>query len=117
MDGRIIKPEQVLGPPRKGHKITYSGDTRRCEEMIQFARDSTVLIHESTYVKEDYDKADEYAHSTSTDAAEIALQSNSKQLILTHFSTRYTEFEELLDDAKKIFKNTILAEDLMKVEL
>ncbi len=117
VNGKIIRPEQVLGPPRKGHKITYSGDTRPCEEMIDFAKDSTILIHESTYGKEDFEKADEYAHSTSTDAAKIALQSKSQQLILTHISTRYTEFEEQLNDAKKIFKNTLLAEDLMKVEL
>ena len=117
VDGKIIKPEQVLGPPRKGHKITYSGDTRPCEEMIEFAKDSTILIHESTYGEEDFEKAVEYAHSTSADAAKIALQSKSEQLILTHISTRYTEFEEQLNDAKKIFNNTLLAEDLMRVEL
>ena len=82
INGRIIKPEQVLGPPRKGVKITYSGDTTPCEEMIELAKDSTLLIHESTYVKEDKDKAEENFHSTSADAALIAKKSNSKRLIL-----------------------------------
>ena len=91
VDGKIIKPEQVLGEPRKGIKITYSGDSRPCEEMIQFAKDSTVLIHESTFSKEDNANAEEHAHSTSVDAADIAKQSNSKELILTHISTRYGE--------------------------
>lgn len=72
INGKIIKPEQVLGPARKGIKITYSGDTAPCEEMIDFAKDSTILIHESTYMNEDADKAEENFHSTSSDAARIA---------------------------------------------
>ena len=56
VNGEIIKPEQVLGPPRKGRKITYSGDTMPCEEMIEFAKESDILIHESTYKTEDKDK-------------------------------------------------------------
>ena len=117
VNGEIIKPEQVLGPPRKGHKITYSGDTMPCEEIINFAKDSTILIHESTYKAEDKDKADLHAHSTAVDAANIALNSNSKELILTHISTRYTEFDDLLKEAQEIFKNTKIAKDLMKLEL
>ena len=117
VDGKIIKPEQVLGPARKGEKITYSGDTAPCEEMIEFAKDSTVLIHESTYVNEDADKAEKNSHSTSSDAARIALQSNSKQLILTHFSTRYTTFDDLLKQAEEIFENTKLAKDFMTIEI
>ena len=117
IDGKIIKPEQVLGPPRKGSKITYSGDTTPCEEMIEFAKDSTVLIHESTYVSEDGDKAEENFHSTSADAARIAKQSNSKELILTHFSTRYTTTDVLLKEAKEIFENTKLAKDFMRIDV
>ncbi len=117
VDGKVIKPEQVLGPPRKGHKITYSGDTLPCEEMIEFAHDSSILIHESTYTLEDRDKAELHAHSTSADAANIALQSNSQELILTHFSTRYTDVSDILKEAQEIFKNTKIAKDLMKVEL
>ena len=117
VDGKIIKPEQVLGPPRKGRKITYSGDTMPCEEMIEFAKESDLLIHESTYKTEDKDKADLHAHSTSKDAAEIAFYSNSKKLILTHISTRYTDVNDLLAQAREIFENTELAEDLMKEEL
>ena len=117
IDGKIIRPEQVLGEPRKGIKISYSGDTLPCEEMIELAKDSTVLIHESTYIEEDKDKADEHFHSTSKDAARIAKLSNSKELILTHISTRYTETDELLKEAKEIFENTKLAEDMMKIKL
>ena len=119
VDGKIIKPEQVLGEPRKGAKITYSGDTKPCEEMIMLARDSTLLIHESTFVEEDKLNAEEHAHSTSVDAAYIARESNSKKLILTHISTRYTkEYEEkMLSEAREIFENTELAYDLMEIEV
>ena len=117
IDGKIIKPEQVLGPPRKGIKITYSGDTTPCEEMIELAKDSTLLIHESTYIKEDNDKAKENFHSTSAEAALIAKKSNSKRLILTHISTRYQNTDQLLKEALEIFENTEIAEDLKKIEL
>lgn len=119
INGRIIKPEQVLGEPRKGIKITYSGDTRPCEEMIMLARDSTILIHESTFLKQDYTNAEEYAHSTSIDAAYVAKDSNSKELILTHISTRYSEdyAEIMLKEAQSVFENTRLANDFMEIEL
>lgn len=117
VNGRIIKPEQVLGEPRKGIKITYSGDTTPCEEMVQFAKDSTLLIHESTYKLEDKDKAEENFHSTSTDAALIAKKSNSEELILTHISTRYKNAQDLLTEARDVFENTKLAKDLMTIKL
>lgn len=115
--GKIIKPEQVLGPPRKGNKIVYSGDTTPCEEMVEFAKDSTILIHESTYMTEDADKAEENFHSTSADAAEIAKASNSKELILTHFSTRYKKNDEMLKQAQDVFENTKLANDFMRIDV
>ena len=119
VNGKIIKPEQVLGEPRKGIKITYSGDTRPCEEMIELAKDSTILIHESTFSREDEENALEHGHSTAADAAYIANQSNSKELILTHISTRYNgEFSKiLLKEAKKSFENTKIAYDFMNIEL
>lgn len=117
VDGKIIKPEQVLGPPRKGIKITYSGDTEPCRELIEFAKDSTLLIHESTYLEADKDKAEAHGHSTSVDAAKTAVESNSKELILTHISTRYPDSSEMLKEAKDVFENTRLANDLDTIKL
>lgn len=119
IDGKIIKPEQVLGEARKGIKITYSGDTRPCEEMIQLAKDSTVLIHESTFINKDSTNAEEHAHSTSIDAAYIAKESNSKELILTHISTRYGEEygKIMLNEAREMFENTQLAYDFLEIKL
>ena len=119
IDGKIIKPEQVLGEPRKGIKITYSGDTRPCEEMIEFAKDSTLLIHESTFTSEEAQNAADHCHSTASEAAYVAQQSNSKRLILTHISTRYGESYSkiLLKEAKEVFENTELAHDFLDIEL
>lgn len=119
VNGKIIKPEQVLGKPRKGIKITYSGDTRPCEEIISLAQDSTILIHESTFINKDNTNAEEHAHSTSIDAAYTAKYSNSKELILTHISTRYGEeyANIMLEEAREIFENTRIAKDLMEIEL
>jgi len=119
INGKIIKPEQVLGPARKGRKITYSGDTKLCEEMIMLARDSTLLIHESTFTKEHQMNAEEYAHSTSVDAGFIAKESNSEKLVLTHISTRYgDEYAEImLKEACEVFENTCLAHDFMEIKL
>ncbi|WP_405321503.1 ribonuclease Z [Methanobrevibacter thaueri] len=119
VNGKVIKPEQVLGEPRKGIKITYSGDTRPCEEIIRLAQDSTILIHESTFINKDNTNAEEHAHSTSIDAAYTAKYSNSKELILTHISTRYGEeyANIMLEEAREIFENTRIARDLMEIEL
>ncbi len=117
IDGRIIRPEQVLGPARKGKKLTYSGDTQPCIQLDEFAKDSDLLIHESTYFDEDKDKAEAHGHSTNVDAANTAVKSNSKKLILTHISTRYQNPKDMLIEAREIFENAELAKDLMKIEL
>ena len=119
IDGKIIKPEQVLGEPRKGIKLTYSGDTVPCEEMIEFAKESTLLIHESTFTSEEAQNAIDHGHSTASDAGYVAKQSNSKRLILTHISTRYGESYSkiLLKEAKGVFENTQIAYDFLEIEL
>lgn len=117
VDGKTIKPEEVLGPPRSGSKIVYSGDTTPCEEIIELARDADILIHESTYKNADSDKALNNAHSTSSQVAEIANQANVSKLILTHISTRYTKIDDLKEEALEIFENTEVAHDFMNIEL
>ncbi len=119
-NGRTVEPvkEGIVGPKRPGRKITYSGDTMPCESLIELGKDSDLLIHEATFSKTLADNAKEKKHSTSIDAANDAKQMNAKKLILTHISSRYQEDpSKLLDEAKEIFPNTLLAEDLLKIEL
>ncbi len=118
--GREINPEKekIVGPKLPGRKITYSGDTLPSNNLILLGKDSDVLIHEATFSNELKKIAKEKKHSTSVDAAECALKMNAKKLILTHISSRYQEDAIiLLEEAKKLFPNTILAEDLMKITL
>jgi len=119
-NGKLIDPirEKIVGPKRPGRKVTYTGDTVPCEKLIELGRNSDVLIHESTFSKELSDIALEKKHSTSVDAATDAKKMGAKQLILTHISSRYQEDAvKLLEEAKDIFPNTLIAEDLMRVEL
>ncbi|BDH79892.1 ribonuclease Z [Methanothermobacter tenebrarum] len=117
LGNRIIRPEEVLGKPRKGIKITYSGDTRPSQELVKLARDSHILIHEATFEAGKEDKALETGHSTASEAAEVAKRSNVKNLILTHLSTRYKRSDIIERAAREIFGDTIVAHDLMSVEV
>jgi ribonuclease Z len=116
-DGRVVRPEEVLGPPRPGRKIVYSGDTRPTDLMIEFARGADVLIHDCTLGDELMEKAQENYHSTPRGAAEVARRAGVKQLVLMHISPRYEDDSILLEEAKKIFPNTLVAQDLMVLDI
>jgi len=99
-------------------KITFIFDTGMNYNAIKIAKDSDLLICESTYIKADADKAEERDHLTAEQAAEIAKKAKVEKLILTHLSQRYEHKEKLiLQEAKKIFKNVSIAEDLDTVEI
>jgi ribonuclease Z len=113
---KIIESKEVVGPPRPGVKIVYSSDTRPCEAIEGLSKNADLLIFDSTFDNSRKDKAEEYGHSTCTQAAKIAKKAKVKKLVLTHLSPIYEGQEEkLIEQAKKIFKETILAEDLMKI--
>ena len=110
-----VRPEMVMGPPRRGRKITYSGDTRPMEAMAEFARDSDVLIHEATFHSALEDQGMEFGHSTSRQAAELASRAGAARLFLTHLSNRYAKDPSpLLLEARDIFPATELALDLLE---
>jgi len=97
----------------KERKATFILDTRKNKNIVPLAKNSDVLICESTYSDEEKDLAEQHFHLTSTNAAEIAKQSKSKKLILTHLSQRYDcDNKKILQQAKKVFKNTIIVDDL-----
>jgi len=103
---------------QKGKKITIIMDTSVNSNMLEIARNSDLLITEATYAEKEANLAKEYKHLTAKQAAQIAKKSKSKRLILTHISQRYGNNENiLLNEAKKTFKDTILAEDLMRTEV
>jgi len=116
-DGRVVEPDEVTGPPRPGRKIVYSGDTRPCSAVEKLASNADLLIHDSTLDDELVEKALEQGHSTPSQAARIAKRAAVKELILTHISPRYDDPNVLLEQAKRIFPNVQVAEDLMEIEV
>ena len=116
-NGKKIKSSQV-SYLEKGKKVSIILDTSPNPNTIKLAKNSDLLICESTFSKKEEKVAREYKHLTSTDAADIAKKSKSKKLILTHISQRYEHSPEIiLKEAKKLFKNTFLAKDLEVVEI
>jgi len=116
-NGRIVKPKDVTGPLRSGRKIVYSGDTRPFKGFVKFAANADLLIHDATLDDALAERAEEDGHSTPDQAAKNAKKAKVKQLILTHISARYDDTSMLLEQAQKIFENTHVAEDFMKIEI
>lgn len=118
-DGTVIVPAEFLGPDQKGRIVTILGDTRYCENAISLARDADLLIHEATFSKGEEKLAFDYFHSTTHQAAKVAKLAGSKQLCLTHISSRYDRqaWQELVTEAKEVFANTDIAEDFKEINI
>lgn len=117
LKGKTIKPSDV-SHLETGKKIAFVLDTALCENCSKIAKDADLLISESTYSAELEEKASQYKHLTAKQAGEIAKKARAKKLILTHISQRHEKEEhKILQEAKKVFKNTELAKDFMKIEI
>ncbi|MCD7762519.1 MAG: ribonuclease Z [Lachnospiraceae bacterium] len=117
-DGRIFRPEDVLGPARRGIKVTYTTDTRPTESITQHAKDADLFICEGMYGETDKDaKAVEHKHMTFAEAARLARRAQPKEMWLTHYSPSLTRPEEYLEQVRKIFPNTYPGKDGKSVEL
>lgn len=114
---RTVMPSEVLGEKRSGKKIGISGDTRPTKKLEEFFRNCDYLSFDSTFLSELQEKAVETHHSTAKEAALLAKNANVSNLILTHFSARYSDESVLLDEAKKIHSSVIAAKDLLEIEI
>ena len=117
VNGRTVQPEEVIGERRPGRKVVISGDTRPIDALVRAAKDADVLVHESTHDSSLEKGAEEYGHSTAKQAAEVAKKANVRSLYLTHISNRYDDTSILLDEARSVFQNTVVAEDFMTIEI
>jgi ribonuclease Z len=114
---KTIKSSDVMGEKRSGRKIGISGDTRPTKKLEEFFRGCDYITFDSTYSDTLRDKAKENYHSTSVEAAELAKRAGVSNLILTHFSARYDDAEELVKEAKAVHGSAIAAKDLMEIEI
>lgn len=116
-NGTKVKPGEVMGPMRSGRKIIYTGDTKPFEAFASFADNADLVIHDCTFDDSLIEKADVDGHSTPSQAATQAKAAGAKLLVLSHISARYPNAELLLNQAKAVFPNSLLAEDFMELEL
>lgn len=117
LEGKTIKPSQVAYE-EKGKKVTFILDTSINENAVKLAKDSDVLICESSFTEKETEMAKERFHLTAKQAATIAKEAKVKELILTHLSQRYEHnVSPILDEARKVFKNTKIAKDFDKIEI
>lgn len=117
-DGYVYTPDMVLGPARKGIKLTYCTDTRPTESIQNNAAGSDLFICEGMYGEKDkIKKAKEYKHMTFHEAAQIAKEAQVKEMWLTHYSPSLTRPEEYIDEVREIFPAAIAAKDRRSVEL
>ena len=117
-DGKVYTPEMVLGPPRKGIKVTYCTDTRPVDAIAVAAEKSDLFICEGMYAEpEKVEKARRYKHMTFYEAAKLAKRAKVQELWLTHFSPSLVKAERYMDEVRSIFTNASLGKDGRSVEL
>ena len=111
-EGREYEPNMVLGKERRGIKFSLITDTRPMDEITDFIKESDLFICEGTYGEDrDIEKAIKNKHMTFSEAAELARKGKVKELLLTHFSPAMNNPQEFIENARRIFENTVLGED------
>ena len=117
-DGKLYTRDMILGPERKGLKLTYCTDTRPTDLIAMCAKDSDLFICEGMYGEDGKEeKAREHKHMTMYEAAELAKRAEVKQMWLTHYSPSLVHPEQYESKVKKIFANTVISRDGRSCEL
>ncbi len=117
IDGKKYKLKDMAEGIKQGRKIVYTGDTRPVSSMPDFARNADVLIHDTTMDSSMEPTVNEYGHTSSRQAAEIARKASVKKLFLFHYSSRYNNLEVLLEDARSVFPESYLSRELLVCDI
>jgi ribonuclease Z len=110
-DGRVIANHLVTDAAPKGKVYAYCADTCYDEGLLPHITGADMIYHETTYLDNFRDRAFERGHSTSKQAAELALKAGVEKLLIGHFSSKYEKLDEFLTEAQSVFPNTQLAEE------
>ncbi|QAY66045.1 ribonuclease Z [Paenibacillus protaetiae] len=118
-DGTLIRSSDVVGAPVKGRVVTILGDTRPCDNAVKLAAGADLLVHEATFAEGQEEKAYDYGHSTTLQAAQAAKEAGARQLVMTHFSSRFRgeDMPALEDEAKTVFPASAAAFDMMHIHI
>jgi ribonuclease Z len=115
-DGRVVKPDDVLGDPIPGAKLVFVGDAGRVDNLVDNARGADTLVIEATYLEVESEMAHQFGHLTAAQAARLAVEAGVRELWLTHISRRYRE-AEVLAEAEAIFPNVHVARDFDRLKV
>ncbi len=116
LNKREIKPEQVT-KLKRGRSVCFITDTMLTGTCLKLANNCSVLVCEATFAEQHEEKAGLYKHLTAKQSALLANNANVKKLVLTHFSQRYKNTQQIEEEAREIFDNVICAEDFMELTL
>jgi len=118
-DGRVINGNDYLGPDLKGRVLCILGDTRPCDNAYILASEADVIVHEATFSADSEEMARDYFHSTTAQAARLALKAKAHTLYLNHISSRYIKenWNELEEEARAIFPNTKMTYDFLEMTI
>jgi ribonuclease Z len=118
-DGRVIHPEQVVGEPRPGRKLVYTGDTRPTRATEEIAHEADLLIHEATFASDEAKRASSTGHTTAREAGELAGRAEVKRLALTHISSRYAgDASAIAREAEAAFDGeSVVAHDGLELQI
>ena len=118
VDERMVATGDVVGPPRRGRRIVYTGDTRPSRAIFDIARAADLLVHDCTFAEEEADRARETYHATATGAARTAREAGVRRLLLTHISARYADQPHALEgEAAVVFPGARVAQDGLVLEI
>jgi ribonuclease Z len=118
VDGRTIDPAELVGPPRPGRRVVYTGDTRPCATTLAIGRNADLLIHDGTFTHDEADRARDTQHATAREAADLARKAGALRLALTHISARYAEDTRPLErEARDVFRESVVAYDGLVIEV
>jgi ribonuclease Z len=115
-DGRIVRPEEVLGPDQPGARLVFVGDAGSTRDLHDVARNADALVIEATYLQGESDLARQFGHLTARQAARLARDAGVRSLILTHLSRRYAE-RDVCAEAQAIFPGAYIARDFDRFQI
>jgi ribonuclease Z len=118
VEGRLIEPSELVGPPRPGRRLVYTGDTLPCRGVAEAAHGADLLIHDATFGEDEAVRARETYHATALGAARLAAEAGVRRLVLTHISARYADDSRVLEqEARTLFPGARVAHDGLVVEV
>ena len=117
VEGGVVHPVDVLGSPRPGRRVVYTGDTRPTSDILEASRGADLLIHDGSLTHDLVEWARETMHSTAREAALLAKEADVRELILTHISSRYSDPSPILEDATAVFDRVRVAKDFLEIEV